>query len=146
MPLRGVIDAWVGDNEQATATDRSSLPCHAQFQTGFVERLQGTHGVDPGKPYIDASKLYIPTVAAGSPSLAPCVTSGTTTACDTVETGFSNAIVTPQRFKQHRALLTTSAALIVGGVLQNQDGVVSVKADRFTALEQVPVVASRDFH
>jgi len=46
VPLRGVVDAWVGDNEQATATDRSSLPCHAQFQTGFVERLQGTHGVD----------------------------------------------------------------------------------------------------
>jgi hypothetical protein len=64
------------------------------FQPGLTNsqlQLQGTRGVDPGKPYIDASKLYIPTVAAGSPSLAPCVTTGTTTACDTVETGFSNA-------------------------------------------------------
>ena len=45
VPLQGVIDAWVGDNEQATASDRASLPCHAQFQSGFVQRLQGAYGV-----------------------------------------------------------------------------------------------------
>jgi hypothetical protein len=46
VPLKGIIDAWVSDNEQAVATDRASLPCHAQFQSGFVQRLQGTYGID----------------------------------------------------------------------------------------------------
>jgi error-prone DNA polymerase len=62
------------------------------------------------------------------------------------ETGFSNAIVTPQVFARNRSLLTGAAALIVGGVLQNQDNVVSVKADRFWTLEDVQRVPSRDFH
>lgn len=63
------------------------------------------------------------------------------------ETGFANAIVTPQRFAAERTLLTTSAALIVGGILQNQDGVVSIKADRFAPLREIGAAApSHDFH
>jgi error-prone DNA polymerase len=63
------------------------------------------------------------------------------------ETGFANAIVTPQRFAGERTLLTTAAALIVGGMLQNQDGVVSIKADRFAPLQEIGVAApSHDFH
>jgi error-prone DNA polymerase len=62
------------------------------------------------------------------------------------ETGFSNAIITPQVFAQNRTLLTTAPALIMGGRLQNQDGVVSLKADRFAPLREVRGAASRDFH
>ncbi len=62
------------------------------------------------------------------------------------ETGFANAIVTPQVFAQHRTLLTTAPSLIVGGKLQNQEGVVSIKADSFAALGRVRAAASRDFH
>ncbi|MGZ3407113.1 MAG: OB-fold nucleic acid binding domain-containing protein, partial [Polyangia bacterium] len=63
------------------------------------------------------------------------------------ETGFANAIVTPQRFAAERTLLTTAAALIVGGKLQNQDGVVSIKADRFAPLKEIGTAApSHDFH
>jgi error-prone DNA polymerase len=63
------------------------------------------------------------------------------------ETGFSNAIVTPQRFAENRSLLTGAPALVIGGVLQNQDGVVSIKADRFRALMEIRRAApSRDFH
>jgi error-prone DNA polymerase len=63
------------------------------------------------------------------------------------ETGFANAIVTPQRFAAERTLLTTSAALVVGGILQNQDGVVSIKADRFAPLREIGSSApSHDFH
>ncbi|HEX9101085.1 MAG TPA: error-prone DNA polymerase [Polyangia bacterium] len=63
------------------------------------------------------------------------------------ETGFANAIVTPQRFAAERTLLTTAAALVVGGILQNQDGVVSIKADRFAPLGEIGSVApSHDFH
>ena len=63
------------------------------------------------------------------------------------ETGFANAIVTPQRFSAARTLLTTAAALVVGGVLQNQDGVVSIKADRFAPLAEIGAAPpSHDFH
>jgi error-prone DNA polymerase len=62
------------------------------------------------------------------------------------ETGFSNAIVTPQRFAQHRSLLTGAGAMIIGGTLQNVDGVVSVKADRFAELSLDTRTPSRDFH
>ncbi len=63
------------------------------------------------------------------------------------ETGFANAIVTPQRFAAERTLLTTAPALIVGGILQNQDGVVSIKADRFARLAEIGASApSHDFH
>ncbi|MDB4965031.1 MAG: polymerase alpha subunit [Myxococcales bacterium] len=63
------------------------------------------------------------------------------------ETGFSNAIITPQRFATDRTVLTTAAALVIGGTLQNQDGVVSVKADHFAALREIGAAApSHDFH
>jgi error-prone DNA polymerase len=63
------------------------------------------------------------------------------------ETGFANAIITPQRFAAARTLLTTAPALMVGGVLQNQDGVVSIRADEFSTLKEIGTSApSHDFH
>ena len=50
------------------------------------------------------------------------------------ETGFANAIITPQRFVTHRAAILGSGAMIVEGVVQNRDGVVTIKADRFRPL------------
>jgi error-prone DNA polymerase len=67
------------------------------------------------------------------------------------ETGFANAIVTPQRFQRHRAMLVSANAMIIEGVVQNQQGVVSLKADRFEhltagdgAVRSVDI--SHDFH
>jgi error-prone DNA polymerase len=64
------------------------------------------------------------------------------------ETGFANAIVTPQRFAQHKHVIVASNGLIIEGVLQNLDGVVSIKADRFEPLEGEAgaVDISHDFH
>jgi error-prone DNA polymerase len=62
------------------------------------------------------------------------------------ETGFANAIVTPPLFLAHRTLLTSAPALIVEGKLQNQDGVVSIKADRFFALALRDAPPARNFH
>jgi error-prone DNA polymerase len=62
------------------------------------------------------------------------------------ETGFSNAIITPQVFAENRTILTTAPSMIIGGKLQNQDGVVSIKADRFSPLKHVRAAHSRDFH
>jgi error-prone DNA polymerase len=63
------------------------------------------------------------------------------------ETGISNAIVTPSVYEQYRRLVTYGKFLIVEGRLQNQENVVSVKADVVRSLEISAVdVRSHDFH
>jgi error-prone DNA polymerase len=63
------------------------------------------------------------------------------------ETGVSNAIVTPDRFQQNRLLLATERFLIIDGTLQNQDGVISVKAARVAPLHITRAEThSHDFH
>jgi error-prone DNA polymerase len=63
------------------------------------------------------------------------------------ETGIANAIVTPDLFERHRVLLVRERFLMVEGVLQNIDNVVSVKADRVSALDVTEAAtSSRDFH
>src|SRR5206468_1878715 len=46
------------------------------------------------------------------------------------ETGIANVIVTPQRFARHRMALVTEPFLLVEGIVQQQDDVVSVRATR----------------
>jgi error-prone DNA polymerase len=62
------------------------------------------------------------------------------------ETGLSQAIVHPDLFREHRALIVGSPGLIVEGTLQNLEGQPSVKADRFRPLEMSDSVPSYDFH
>jgi len=62
------------------------------------------------------------------------------------ETGISNAIVRPDLFDAERTMLVSAPYLIVEGVLQNQDGVVSVKADRVRPIDtSLTPAASHDF-
>jgi error-prone DNA polymerase len=63
------------------------------------------------------------------------------------ETGVANAIVTPDLFHQNRLLLTSERFLAVEGILQNQDNVISVKAERVSPLFVTQAeTASHDFH
>ena len=62
------------------------------------------------------------------------------------ETGISQAIVKPDLFREHRALIVGSPGLIVEGILQNQDGQCSVRADKFWTLEGTGDIVSHDFH
>jgi error-prone DNA polymerase len=64
------------------------------------------------------------------------------------ETGFANAIVTPQRFARDREIIVETNALVIEGVVQNQRGVVAIKADKFTPLGGKPAAIdiSHDFH
>jgi error-prone DNA polymerase len=63
------------------------------------------------------------------------------------ETGIANAIITPDLFEKNRLLLVSERFLIVEGMLQNIDNVVSVKADRVSALEITAAQTSfHDFH
>ncbi len=63
------------------------------------------------------------------------------------ETGIANAIVTPDVFDQNRWLLSSAPFLLVEGRLQNQDRVISVKAERIQALDVTRAeTRSHDFH
>jgi error-prone DNA polymerase len=62
------------------------------------------------------------------------------------ETGIANVIVTPGLFAHRRLTLVTEPFLLVEGILQVQDGVVSVRAARVTPLPRlVHGVPSHDF-
>jgi error-prone DNA polymerase len=63
------------------------------------------------------------------------------------ETGIANVIVTPDVYEQNRLVVTRSKFLLVEGALQNQDGVIHVKATRLTPLAHRGVqMQSHDFH
>ena len=60
------------------------------------------------------------------------------------ETGISNVIIRPDLFDRQRTEAIRQPFLIVDGVLQHQDGVMSVRAERMEALERL--AASIDAH
>jgi error-prone DNA polymerase len=63
------------------------------------------------------------------------------------ETGIANVIVTPDVYEHNRLVVTRSKFLLVEGALQNQDGVIHVKATRLAALTHGGLeVRSHDFH
>jgi error-prone DNA polymerase len=63
------------------------------------------------------------------------------------ETGVSNIIVTPQLFDRYRLELVDHPFLLIEGVLQNQDNVISVKANHVKPLSfTVAAAPSHDFH
>ncbi|QCV94595.1 error-prone DNA polymerase [Acidipropionibacterium acidipropionici] len=61
------------------------------------------------------------------------------------ETGLLNVIVTPGAWKHYRQVARTSSAMIVRGVLERNDTVMNLYADRLERLEMSVVVSSRDF-
>lgn len=63
------------------------------------------------------------------------------------ETGVSNIIVTPQLFDRYRLELVNHPFLLIEGLLQNQDNVISVKASRIEPLPfKVAAAPSHDFY
>ena len=63
------------------------------------------------------------------------------------ETGVANAIITPDLFHQNRLLLASEKFLAIEGILQNQDNVISVKAERVLPLFVTKAeTVSHDFH
>jgi error-prone DNA polymerase len=63
------------------------------------------------------------------------------------ETGTANAVVMPDVFEKHRALLHTSPILLVEGPIQNVDGVIHVRGQRFEAIPlRASAPPSHDFH
>jgi error-prone DNA polymerase len=63
------------------------------------------------------------------------------------ETGIANIIVRPDLFAEYRATIVGEPFLLVEGILQQQDGVTSVRAERVTGLRgEGPAISSHDFH
>ncbi len=63
------------------------------------------------------------------------------------ETGVANAIIMPDLFQKNRLLITSEQFLMVEGILQNQDNVISVKAQRVIPLSITKAeTSSHDFH
>jgi error-prone DNA polymerase len=63
------------------------------------------------------------------------------------ETGIANVIVVPQLFEARRLVITQEPALQITGRLQNQHGVIHVRAEKIEALASavLPAQASHDF-
>ncbi len=65
------------------------------------------------------------------------------------ETGISNIIIRPDLYATERLTVVESSFLLVEGLLQNQDGVTSIKAERMSKLDGFPdeaAIDSHDFH
>jgi error-prone DNA polymerase len=63
------------------------------------------------------------------------------------ETGIANIVIHPNLYELQRALVTRGKFLKVFGRLQNQDGVVHVKAERLELLTSAAIpMSSHDFH
>ena len=62
------------------------------------------------------------------------------------ETGVSNVIVRPDLFDRERMTVIRQPFLLVEGVLQHQDGVLSVRAERLQGIEGSASVDAHDFY
>jgi error-prone DNA polymerase len=62
------------------------------------------------------------------------------------ETGIANIIVRPDVFARERNAVVRQPFLLVDGVLQQQDGVVSIRAERFEGLTPGASVEAHDFY
>jgi error-prone DNA polymerase len=62
------------------------------------------------------------------------------------ETGVSNVIIRPDLFDRERMTVIRQPFLLVEGVLQHQDGVLSVRAERLQGIEGSAAVDAHDFY
>ena len=62
------------------------------------------------------------------------------------ETGISNIIIRPDLFDRERMVVVRQPFLIVDGVLQHQDGVLSVRAERVEGIEADASIDAHDFY
>jgi error-prone DNA polymerase len=62
------------------------------------------------------------------------------------ETGIMNAIITPTIFDRYKFEVLSEPFLLIRGVLQNLDGVISVKAGHIEGLRAGATAESHDFH
>ena len=62
------------------------------------------------------------------------------------ETGISNVIIRPDLFDRARMIVLRQPFLLVEGVLQHQDGVLAIRAERLQGIEGGASVDAHDFY
>jgi error-prone DNA polymerase len=62
------------------------------------------------------------------------------------ETGISNIIVRPDLFDRERMVVVRQPFLLVDGIMQHQDGVLSVRAERVAGIEGAASIDAHDFY
>jgi len=62
------------------------------------------------------------------------------------ETGMMQAIVRPDLFRENRPLIVGSSGLVIEGILQNEIGQPSIRAEKFWPLPDFAELRSHDFH
>jgi error-prone DNA polymerase len=62
------------------------------------------------------------------------------------ETGISNIIIRPDLFDRERMVVVRQPFLIVDGVLQHQDGVLSVRAEKVEGIDGGASIDAHDFY
>jgi error-prone DNA polymerase len=62
------------------------------------------------------------------------------------ETGISNIIVRPDLFDRERMIVVRQPFLLVDGIMQHQDGVLSVRAERVEGIEGAAAIDAHDFY
>jgi len=62
------------------------------------------------------------------------------------ESGMTQAMVSPELFREQRALVAGCPGLVIEGTLEKRDGSVSIRAERFWPLPRVEAAQSHDFH
>ncbi len=127
------------------------------FITGFTI---GSHPMAYHRAKMDATGVMRATDLKGVPDgtfvriagaviarQRPGTASGFIFISDEDETGISNAIIHPKVYERNKVAVTGGKFLMVEGRLQNQDGVISVKASAVRVLELGPIdMRSHDFH
>src|SRR5438874_6830290 len=140
--------------EQMTAEERLVADYHG---TGLTV---GPHPMQYRRAQVDAMKVKraadLPNVPDGRHvRIAGCVIArqrpGTASGFIFLiledENGISNAIITPQLYEQNRMMVIHEKFLLIEGKLQNQDNVISVKAERVEPLVVTAAeTTSHDFH
>jgi error-prone DNA polymerase len=150
--------------EHETAANASPLPEMSSVEDtmadyGAMELTAGKHLLEHFRPHLRRSGVLSATQLRDAPNGSRVVTAGAVivrqrpgTAKGFVfltledETGLSQAIVTPQLFADARTTILGNSGLIVEGVVQNQEGQPSVRAEKFWPLDGVDHVSSYDFH
>jgi error-prone DNA polymerase len=62
------------------------------------------------------------------------------------ETGISNVIIRPDLYDQERTAVVRQPFLMIEGVLQHQDGVLSVRAERIEGIQGAASIDAHDFY
>ncbi|KAA6458642.1 DNA polymerase III subunit alpha [Acidobacteria bacterium AB60] len=111
------------------------------------ERLRNEHLVAAAELARCANGQYVRAIGCVIARQRPGTAKGFVFLSMEDETGIMNVILTPDVFEQNRVVATRSRFLLVEGPLQNQEGVIHIKAQRLAHVEVTSAdVRSRDFH